>query len=71
MGIHLGRDGYKHREVRDRLREDDINWNLPFTLNIRKARSSLVYSDYVYRKFHLYRLTVAKVNVFKSAFRVC
>lgn len=50
LGIHLGRDGYKHREVRDRLREEDINWNYPFASNIKKSRSSLVYSDYVYRK---------------------
>jgi len=50
LGIHLGRDGYKHREVRDRLREEDINWNYQFASNIKKARSSLVYSDYVYSK---------------------
>ena len=50
LGLHLGRDGYKHRAVRDHLREGDINWNLPFSSNIKKERSSLLYADAVYRR---------------------
>lgn len=37
LGLHLGRDGYQHRAVRDHLRENDINWNMPYSSNIRKG----------------------------------
>ena len=50
LGLHLGRDGYHHRASRDRQKEDDINWNTPYSENIRKERASLMYSDLVYRR---------------------
>ena len=64
LGLHLGRDGYQHRAVRDHLRESDINWNLPFSSNIKKERSSLLYADAVYRRRRQRESLAARVNVF-------
>ena len=56
LGIHLGRDGYNHREKRDRLKEENINWNVQFVPNFREAKASLVYSDFIFRMFILRRM---------------
>ena len=49
--LHLGRDGYNHREKRDHFKQEDINWNVQYVPNFRKSRSSLIYADFVFRKY--------------------
>lgn len=49
LGLHLGRDGFNHREKRDHFVEEDMYWNIKYIPNFRKVRASLVYSDYVFR----------------------
>ena len=70
LGLHLGRDGYHHRAGRDHLRENDINWNMPYSSNIRKERSSLVYADAVYRRRNERTSHAAHVNVFSQKRKV-
>lgn len=50
LGLHLGRDGYNHREKRDHFIDDDMYWNVKFVPNFRKTRASLVFSDFVFRR---------------------